>query len=222
MFRKALILGILFPIAVLIIKLAVVGFSHIEFSEFKPVMAVFLLDTSASNRELLEKQQQCVLRMAKRLDSEDHAKIYIVSEDAYEVYDGAPHKLSAMRDAIKKRSGFDAKAYGTAYGTALKKAVGDSLRYKAEGYTPAIILLGDMENEGAINKQINWSTLPKNLKYTLKYAPDLSLTFLYAHPQKLDEIRQTLVPVLGEKQLIISSEENIDQALRKFSSAIGR
>ena len=82
--------------------------------------------------------------------------------------------------------------------------------------------MGDMENEGDITKQINWSILPQDLEKTLTYIPDLSLTFLYAHPQKLDSIRQQLVPVLGEKQLIIASEENVDIATRKFSQAIGR
>ena len=222
MFKKALILGILLPIIVFILKLVVVAMSTIELSEFKPVCAIFLLDTSASNRDLLWKQQQSILKIGKKLDSEDHAKIYVVTEDAYEVYDGAPHKTIAMRDAINKRSEFDNKAYGTAYGVALKKAIGDALRYKEEGYTPAIIILGDLENEGAINKQINWDVLPKNIQNTLKYIPELSLTFLYAHPQRLDQVKQTLVPVMNEKQLIIASEENVDNSLRKFAAAIGR
>lgn len=222
MFKKALVLGILLPIIVLALKLTVVGMSKVKLSEFKPVCAIFLLDVSASNRELLWNQQQTILKMSKKLDSEDHTRIYVVTEDAYEVYDGAPNKIVAMRNAMNKRSEFDSNAYGTAYGTALKKAIGDALRYKADGYTPAIIVLGDLENEGAINKQINWAILPKNLKKTLEYMPDLSLTFLYAHPQKLDEVRQRLVPVMGEKQLIIASEENVDIALRKFASAVGR
>ena len=60
------------------------------------------------------------------------------------------------------------------------------------------------------------------LEKTLKYIPDLSISFLYAHPEKLDYIKQTLVPVLGEKRLIIASEENVEAATRKFSQAIGR
>ena len=222
MFRRALMLGILLPIIVFIGKLALVGMSKVELSDFKPVCTIFLLDTSASNRDLLYKQQQTILRIGKKMDSEDHARIYVVSEDAYEVYDGPPHKTIAMREAMKKRSKFDSQAYGTAYGVALKKAVGDALRYKANGFTPAIVVLGDLENEGAIDKQINWAILPKNLKKTLEYIPDLSITFLYAHPQKLDEVRQTLVPVLGEKQLIIASEENVEHSLKKFATAIGR
>lgn len=222
MFKKSLVLGLLLPIIALVVKFAVISMSKVELSEFKPVVAIFLLDISASNRDLLYKQQQCILKMSKRLDSEDHARIYVVTEDAYEVYDGAPHKTIAMREAINKRSEFDSAAYGTAYGVALKKAIGDALRYKMEGYTPAIIVLGDLENEGAINKQINWEILPKNLEQTLKYIPDLSLTFLYAQPQKLDEVRQKLVPVMGQKQLIIASEENVEHSLRKFSQMVGR
>lgn len=222
MFKRALMLGIILPIAVYVCKLIAVGISGIEPGEFKPVVAIFLLDVSASNRELLWMEQQTVLKMSKKLDSEDHAKIYVVTEDAYEVYDGAPNKLTAMRQSMFRRSEFDSKAYGTAYGTALKKAVGDALRYKAEGYTPAIVVLGDLANEGAVNKQINWATLPKNIEKTLKYIPDLSLTFLYAHPQKLDEVKQALVPVMKEKQLIFASEENVDLALRKFATAVGR
>lgn len=222
MFRRALMLGILLPLIVFIAKMAVVAMSKVELSEFQPVCAIFLLDVSASNRELMYDQQQTILKMGKKMDSEDHAKIYVVTEDAYEVYDGPPHKTIAMRQAMNKRSEFDSKAYGTAYGTALKKAIGDALRYKAMGYTPAIIVLGDLENEGAINKQINWNILPKNIKKTLEYIPELSLTFLYAHPQKLDEVKQRLVPVMGDKQLIIATQENVDLAVRKFSTALGR
>ena len=222
MFKKALVFGLLLPVVVLVLKFIVIGMSKMEFSDFKPVCAIFLLDVSASNRNMMYNQQQTILKIGKKLDSEDHSKIYVVTEDAYEVYDGAPHKTIAMRQAMNKRSEFDSKAYGTAYGVALKKAIGDALRYKAEGYTPAIIVLGDLENEGAIDKQINWDILPKNLEKTLKYIPDLSLTFLYAHPEKLDAVKQKLVSVMGEKKLIMASEENVDLAVRKFSSAVGR
>ncbi len=222
MFRRALMFGILLPIIVFALKMVVVGMSKVELSEFKPVCAIFLLDVSASNREQLWEQQQTILKMGKKMDSEDHAKIYVVTEDAYEVYDGPPHKTIAMRQAMNKRSEFDNKAYGTAYGVALKKAVGDALRYKSMGYTPAIIVLGDLENEGAINKQINWNILPKNIEKTLNYIPELSLTFLYAHPQKLDEVKQKLVPVMGDKRLVIATQENVDLAVRKFSTAVGR
>ena len=165
---------------------------------------------------------QTILKISKRLDSEDQALIYVVTEDTYNVYNGVPHKLVAMREAMKKRSVIDEKSFGTAYGLALKKAIGDALRYKQDGYKPAIVILGDLENEGDITKQINWNTLPKNIKRTMQYIPDLTLAFLYAHPQKLDEVRQTLLPVMSDKQMIIASEENVDQAVRKFLEAVGR
>ena len=38
------------------------------------------------------------------------------------------------------------------------------------GYTPAIVIMGDLENEGDITKQINWSILPQDLEKTLKYS----------------------------------------------------
>lgn len=226
MFRKAIVFGILIPIIVFIGKVTVIGIKSFQPSEFKPVISIFLLDISASSRNLLEEEQNYILRMAKRLDSEDHTRIYVVSEDAYEVYDGNPHKTSEMREALKKRSAYDSKAYGTAYGLALKKAIGDALIYKEKGYTPAIVVLGDLANEGDVKKQINWVTLPKNIQNTMRYIPDLSLTFLFADPQKLDEVRQVLIPVFKEANktdnLIFASEENVEQALRKFSRAVNR
>ncbi len=222
MFRRTCTLGLLFLVAVYALKLIIVGFQNMDLGEFKPVAAVFLLDISASNRNLLAQQEQTILKISKRLDSEDHALIYVVTEDTYSVYNGNPHKLVAMRESMKKRGAFDDKSFGTAYGLALKKAIGDALRYKQDGYKPAIIVLGDLENEGDITKQINWSTLPTNIQKTLKYIPDLTLAFLYAHPQKLDDVRHTLLPVIKEKNLIIASEENVDQAVRKILEAVGR
>lgn len=222
MFKKACILGLILIITVYVLKLIVVSVSKWDLGEFKPVAAIFLLDISASNRGLLDKQEKTILKIAKRLDSEDHSLIYVVSQDAYNVYNGNPHKLVQMRDAMEKRGQFDSEAYGTAYGLALKKAIGDALRFKADGYTPAIIILGDLENEGDIRKQINWNVLPANIKNTLKYIPELSLTFLYAHPQKLDEVRHTLLTVMDEKHLNVASEENVEIAVRKFLETVGR
>lgn len=222
MFKRTLTLGLVLFLAVYVTKFLVVGFRNLDLQEFKPVATIFLLDISASNRNLQDQQEQLILRISKRLDSEDTALIYIVSEDAYNIYNGNPHKLPQIKEAMKKRGAFDSKAYGTAYGLALKKAVGDALRYEEQGYKPAIIILGDLENEGEITKQINWNTLPKNIKNTMKYTPDLTLAFLYAHPQKLDSVRQTLLPVVDEKHLIMASEENVDLAVRKFMEAVGR
>lgn len=224
MFKRSIVLGLILILSVVVIKLIIYAFSGIQLAEFKPVSAIFLLDVSASNRELMGKQEKTILKISKRLDSEDHAIIYLVTEDAYNVYNGNPHKLVDMKKAIEKRGEFDSKAYGTAYGTALYKAIGDALHYKANGYTPLIVVLGDLENEGDITKQINWNVLPKNIRNTLKYVPDLRLAFLYAHPQKLDEVRQMLLPVYDKNpnNLVFASEENVEQATKKILESIGR
>ena len=222
MFKRTCTLGLVLLLTLYVGKLIFVGFQNMDLAEFKPVAAIFLLDISASNKNLQDDQEKTILRIAKRLDSEDHALVYVVSEDTYNIYNGNPHKLVQIRQAIQKRGGYDAKSYGTAYGLALKKAVNDALKYKENGYRPAIVILGDLENEGDIKKQINWNTLPANIQKTLKYIPDLTLVFLYAHPQKLDNARQTLLPVMDEKHLIMASEENVDLAIRKFMEAVGR
>ena len=109
-----------------------------------------------------------------------------------------------------------------AYGLALKKGFNHALAMQKEGYIPGIVVLGDLENEGAIEKQINWDLLPKNVEKSKQYMPELSMMFLYAHPEKLDMVKEKLTPVLGEKKLIVSPEQNIDKAVRLFIHALGR
>ncbi len=222
MFRRTIMLSLLLVIATLVLKFLIYGMSNIKTSEFHPVVGIFLLDVSASNQDMLYKQQQTILKMAKKLDSEDKALIYVVTQDTYLVYDGQPNKTVAMRDVMQKRSAYDKSAYGTAYGLALKKAVGDALAYKEKGYKPVIVVLGDLENEGAIEKQINWKLLPMNIERTLKYIPDLSLAFLYAHPSKLDLVKQTIGPVMGIDNLLLAQEEQVEPSLKQFSKMIGR
>lgn len=93
---------------------------------------------------------------------------------------------------------------------------------KKEGYVPAIVVVGDLENEGDVSKQVNWDTLPQNVQNVQKYAPDLAMMFVYAHPEKLDLVKTKLNPVLGETKLIIANEQNVDKANRRFLEAIGR
>ena len=93
---------------------------------------------------------------------------------------------------------------------------------KKNGYIPSIVVIGDLENEGAIEKQINWETLPENVKSIQKYIPEISMMFVYAHPEKLDYVKTKLNPILGEKKLIIANEQNVQKAQRRFLEAIGR
>ena len=104
----------------------------------------------------------------------------------------------------------------------MKKAFLHVLTMQKEGYIPAVVVIGDLENEGAVEKQLNWDTLPQNVKNTKKYAPELAMMFLYAHPEKLDMVKEKLTPVLGEKKLIVSPEQNIDKSVRNFVHALGR
>lgn len=220
--KKIIVLCILIPLAALFLKFLWKGISGIKVDEFKPVAAIFLIDVSASNQSLLHKQKQYLLGLCKRLDPEDKVKILTVSQDANLMYEGTPHAAGVINKMLNKYSAYDAKAYGTAYGTAMKKGVNLALSMTKEGYTPAIIVLGDLENEGAIEGQINWSLLPKNIQKAKQYMPDLSLAFMFAHPSKLDLVKEKLGPVMGENKLTIASEENADKNVSKILKAMGR
>ena len=93
---------------------------------------------------------------------------------------------------------------------------------KKEGYTPSVVVIGDLENEGDISKQIDWETLPQNVKNVQKYIPEISMMFAYAEPEKLDYVKTKLNPVLGEKKLIIVNEITVNKSQRKLLEAIGR
>ena len=129
---------------------------------------------------------------------------------------------STIQKSLDAFTKYDEKDYGTAYGEGLKKAFSHVLTMKKEGYNPAVVVIGDLENEGNAEKQINWDTLPENVQNVKKYAPDLAMMFLYAHPSKLDTVKEKLTPVLGESKLIVAPEQNIDKSVRKFLNALGR
>lgn len=222
MFKKTCTLGFILVLGLYLAKCIFIGLSSIKLAEFQPAGVIFLLDTSASNKKLQSKQEDTILRICKRLDSEDKSMIYIVTEDTFLIYNENPHKLNAIRKAFEERGQLDAKSYGTAYGAALKKAVDDALTLKSEGYKPSIVILGDLENEGDIKKQINWDKLPANMAKTMKYIPELSIAFLYAHPKKLDAAREKLKNVIPDKQLFFSQEENVDLTVKSYLKSLGR
>jgi hypothetical protein len=91
-----------------------------------------------------------------------------------------------------------------------------------EGYVPAVVVIGDLENEGSTEKQINWQTLPNEVQSVKNKADNFSMMFLYAKPDKLDLVKETLGPVLGENKLIIGNEVTTSKSLRRFLNAIGR
>ena len=220
--KRLIIIGLLI-LAFSVIGRLVYGVPrNIKVDNFKPSAVIFVVDSSASNQKGLAAQKKTVRQICNILDPEDTVKILRVSEDAYLIYEGAPFNGSGIDKAMNAFTKYDEKDYGTAYGVGLKKAFSHALNMKKEGYLPAVVVLGDLENEGAVEKQINWETLPQNVKNVQKYAPDLAMMLLYAHPEKLDMVKEKLGPVLGEKKLLISPEQNVDKTVKSFIHALDR
>ena len=220
--KRLIILGIIILATSVLVKLIWSGMSKIKVDNFKPAAVMFVVDSSASNQKDLPEQKKLLKQICNLLDPEDKIKIIRVSEDAYLIYEGAPFNGSNINKLMNAFTAYDEKDYGTAYGVGLDKALRYSVDMKKMGYMPAIVVIGDLENEGAVSKQINWNTLPSNVKKVQTSAPDLAMMFLYAHPSKLDTVKETLTPVLGENKLIVSPKQNCDKAIRQFVHALER
>lgn len=220
--KRLIILGLLIVFTAIIGKLIFVACKNIKVDEFHKAAIIFAVDSSASNQKNLPEQIKYLKSLCSILDPEDEIKILKVSESSYLIYEGSPSNTKGITKAVEAFTQYDSKDYGTAYGEAVKKAFDHCLTMKKEGYVPAVVVIGDLENEGAADKQINWETLPENVKKVQEYIPEVSMMFVYAHPEKLDMVKTKLNPVLGEKKLIVANETNVDKANRKFLEAIGR
>ena len=220
--KRFITIGLILLIFSVVGKFLWMGISNIKIDDFHPAAVIFMIDASASNQKNIEEQKKTLRQICNLLDPEDQIKILRVSEDSYLIYEGGPMNGSGITKAMNAFTKYDKTDYGTAYGAGLKKAMGHALAMKKNGYTPAVVVIGDLENEGAIEKQINWDTLAANVSSVKKYAPDLAMMFLGAHPEKLDQVKETLSPVLGEKKLIISPQQTEDKAIRRFLHALGR
>ena len=220
--KRLIVLGIVILFASVILKIIWAGLTKIKVDNFKPAAVMFVLDSSASNQKDLPEQKKLLRQICNLLDPEDKIKIIRVSEDAYLIYEGAPFNGSNINKVMNAFTAYDEKDYGTAYGSGLKKALNYSVEMKKLGYMPAVVVIGDLENEGDTDKQINWNTLPSEIKQVKASAPDLAMMFLYAHPEKLDQVKETLLPVLGEVKLIVSPKQNCDRAIRQFIHALER
>ena len=220
--KKLVTLGLVVLILSVAIRFIWAGLRQIKVDDFHPSAVIFVIDSSASNQKRLPEQKKTLRQICNLLDPEDQIKILRVSEDAYLIYEGTPMNGSSITKSMDAFTKYSAQDYGTAYGIGLKKAFSHALTMKKDGYVPAIVVMGDLENEGAVEKQINWDTLPENVQNVKKYAPDISMMFLDAHPAKLDLVKEKLTPVLGEAHLIVSPEQNIDKSIRRFLHAIGR
>ena len=220
--KRLIILGILILSITIIGKLIFTLAKNIKIDEFHKSAIIFIVDSSASNQNKLSEQIKYLKSLCSILDPEDEIKILKVSEKSYLIYEGSPSDSQGITKAVEAFTKYDEKDYGTAYGEALKKAFEHSLTMKKEGFIPAIVVIGDLENEGAVEKQINWETLPQNINEVKKYVPELAMMFVYAHPEKLDLVKTKLNPVLGETKLIIANEQNANKAQRRFLEAINR
>ena len=220
--KRLVVLGILILGIAIISKLIFVLAKNIKVDEFHKSAVIFVVDSSASNQSKLSEQIKYLKSLCSILDPEDEVKILKVSQKAYLIYEGTPSDSMGITKAVTEFTKYDKNDYGTAYGEGLKKAFSHALTMKKEGYVPAIVVIGDLANEGDVSKQINWEVLPKNVESVLQYAPDLAMMFVYAHPERLDMVKELLNPVLGEKKLIVANEQSAQKAQRRFLEAIGR
>ena len=214
---------IIFAAAFLIfICLGLFGLSKLKVDDFHKAAVIFVVDSSASNQKDLPAQKMLIRQLCSMLDPEDHIKILRVSEDSYLIYEGSPQSSADVRKAMEKFTQLDSKEYGTAYGLALKKAFNHALTMDKENFIPAVVVIGDLENEGDISKQIDWDTLPEDVSNIKNQADDFAMMFLYAVPEKLDLVKEKLGRILGEDKLIIGNETASSRVLRRFLTAIGR
>lgn len=220
--KRSMKLGILAILVVFVAGVLISCCKNIKIDEFNPASVIFVIDSSASNQGKLDIQKKFVKQICNRLDPEDKIKIIRVSEDAYLIYEGSAQHSKAITDSMNEFTQYDSKDWGTAYGDGIKKALEYSTSMNNEGYKPSIVVIGDLENEGSVEKQLNWNTLPNDIRKFKNNAPDFVMFFAFAHPQKLDLVKSKLAPVLGENKLIISTEQNIDKSINKFLTEIER
>ena len=214
---------ILFAAAFLIfICLGILGLSKLKVDDFHKAAVIFVVDSSASNYKNLPAQKMLIRQLCSMLDPEDHIKILRVSQESYLIYEGSPQSSADVRKSMEKFTQLDSNEYCTAYGLALKKAFNHALTKNKEDFIPAVVVIGDLENEGDISKQIDWETLPEEVSNIKNQADDFAMMFLYASPEKLDMVKEKLGPVLGENKLIIGNETASNRVLRQFLAAIGR
>lgn len=207
----------------LIIGAAIFGLSKVKVDDFHKASVIFIVDSSASNAKELPEQTATLKQLCSMLDPEDHIKILRVSEKSYIIYEGSPQSTSEIRKSLKEFTKIDNDEYGTAYGLALQKAFNHSVNLYKNGYIPAIVVMGDLENEGKYENQIHWDSFPSEVQKIQKQTDDkLAMMFLYAAPAKLDYVKEKLNPILGEDKLIIGNKTGAARVLSKFLEAIGR
>lgn len=220
--KRVITTGILILAICVVGKLLFGALKNFKPDEFHPAAIIMLVDSSASNVKELPEQIKYIRQLCAILDPEDEIKILKVSESSYLIYEGSPSDTKSISKSFEAFTKYNANEYGTAYGEAMKKAFTHALAMKKDGYTPAVVVIGDLENEGAREKQIDWETFPESVRNLQNEIPEFSMAFLFAHPEKLDFVKTELSPILGEKKLILANNKVTDKASRKILEAIGR
>ncbi|MBO6257039.1 hypothetical protein J6N69_03265 [bacterium] len=218
--KRLITVGVVILGAAIFIKIAFVLLSHVKIDEFHKTAITFIVDSSSANQSKMPAQIKYIKSLCAVLDPEDAIKIIKTDKTSYLIYEGSPGDGVAISNAMKKytQNGSNQNSYGEA----IKKAVDYSLTMKKNGYNASIVVIGNLEDNGDVSKRINWNTLPKNIEKTQKYLPELSMMFAFADPQKLDEVKTKLNPILGENKLILVNEVNLQKSNNKFIKAIGR
>ncbi len=216
--RYYILTGII--ILIFIVIYGIIGsLANLKFDNFKPVFVTFLIDCSKQNTKI-EEQKKFIKNFCSTLDPEDRIKIIQISGDTYLIYEGSPQNISGIKKSLDIHTKNVTNSDITVYDLAIKKAIQHCLTMKKNDYIPAVIVIGNIENQG--KSAIDWNYLPINIKNTLKYMPNFSMTFLWVEPKMLDMVKTNLAPVLGENQLIISTELTIDKASGKILKSLGR
>jgi len=220
--KKIITLGFVILIASIILKLAIVGIKNIKVDDFKPNAIVFLVDSSASNQALFQEQVRYIKQLCKLLDPEDYVEIYKISNDTYNIYTGSPANTAEMTKAIEKYAKVDVKEYGTNFKKGIKKTLGTCVKLKVnEKYDNcSVIVLGDLEDEAGF--KLDYKELTNTVVEAKNHIPDMVMMFAYAHPQKLELVRESVGNVLGNQNLLLVNEVMAGKFATQFLKAIGR
>ncbi len=218
--KRLIIVGLAILAFAIFVKTVFVLLANVEVDEFHKTSVVLIIDSSTTNQQKLPEQIQYIKSLCATLDPEDSIKILKTDKTSYLIYEGSPGESVAIYKALNKYTQNGSRQ--NSYGEALKKAVNYSLNMKRNGYNTAIVVIGSLDDNGDIEKRINWDVFPKNIEKTKKYLPELSIMFAFSDPEKLDFVKTKLNPILGENKLIIVNEANVSKANTRFLKAIDR
>ncbi len=219
--KRLITIGFIILAMAIIAKSLFVVAKNIKIDDFHKAAIVFVIDSSQSNQKNLPAELKYVKSLCAILDPEDAVKIIKVSRSSYLIYEGTPADIQGITKAVESFTANKKDNY-TSYGEGIKKALGYCLTMQKEGYRPSVVVIGDLANEGIISKQLNWETLPQNIKNVQKYAPELAMMFVFAPPQKLDKVKTKLAQILGETRLVTANAAMVDKSDSRFLKAIGR